>query len=154
MALDQIPDVDVSKSEEVCVWPELFSSCCFLQKQGAGFPRATVQCTYTVLGERAMSNWNPSYTPEPPKAMGNLQKRANVSEEWTKPPLARPKHSICCLVPFPGDLGTNCWCFCTAVNGSLTAPTTGTLLRVWRWQYDGDEGEIQALDFMKHPTAP
>lgn len=67
MALNQIPYVDVSKLEEVCVWPELSSSCCFLQKQGTGFLRATVETDLTQRGGKSCEQLESKLHPRAPQ---------------------------------------------------------------------------------------
>lgn len=90
---------------------ELSSSCHFLQNRALFSPALLQGPSFHSRGERAMSNWSPSYILEPPKGMGNLHKRANVSEERSKPPWARPKCCTSSLLPLPGDQGTHRLCF-------------------------------------------
>lgn len=67
MTLNQIPDVDISKLEQVCVWPELCSSWFFLQKQGTGFPRATVETELTQCGEKSREQLESKLHPGDPQ---------------------------------------------------------------------------------------
>lgn len=134
MALNQSPDVDISKLKEVCVWPELSSSCCFLQKQGTGFPRATVETELTQCEGESHEHLDCKLHPRvPQKPWGTCTEKPMSLKNCQ----ARPKHSTSSPVPFPVDVGTNCWWFCTAFNGSLTPSTMGTALSLviaaWCW---------------------
>lgn len=97
MALNQIPDVDVSKLEKVCVWSELPSLCCFLQK-GAGVPGGVAKTIFSMR-ERATSNWNPNFT----QRYGEPVERADTSKEWSK----APRVFTTSLLPLPGDWGAH-----------------------------------------------
>lgn len=111
MALNQIADVDVSKLEEICVWPGLSSSCCFLQNRALASPALLQGPSFHSMGERTMAMGVEATLWSPQKAWGTCTKKADVSEEWSKPPWARPK--CCNFSPHPllGDQGTHYWCF-------------------------------------------
>lgn len=148
--------MDVSKLEEVCVWSELSSSCCFLQNRALASPVLLQGLCFHSAGERAMSNWSPSYTPESPKGMGNLHKRANVSEEQSKWPWARPKRCTSSPLPLPGDWGTHHWCFwyCSqwVINTAHNRKSTeGLVVAGWCWWGRNTEPWAAA---MKHPSTP